>query len=80
MSLLLRAGNLQCDKTIAAGDAVLEMNKHFPQANKYIALAQKATRDIESARATLTRAILYEAPWDDDHLDKNRKLLRDIPG
>ena len=35
------------DKAIAAGDAVLEMNKHFPQAHKYIALNLPEPRSRE---------------------------------
>jgi tetratricopeptide (TPR) repeat protein len=63
------------DMAINSGTAALEMNRHFPQAHKYIALALKASGDYDTAIATMTRAVLYEAPWDDKNLELNKALL-----
>jgi len=68
------------EKAVAAGSAALEMNRHFPQAHKYVALAQKASGDLEAAKATMTRAVLYEAPWDEANLEANKKLLKETFG
>jgi tetratricopeptide (TPR) repeat protein len=53
------------EKSIDAGGAAIEMNRHFPQVHKYVALSQKATGDVEAALLTMSRAVLYETPWDD---------------
>ncbi|CAJ1964279.1 unnamed protein product [Cylindrotheca closterium] len=68
------------DMSIHAGTAALEMNRHFPQAHKYVALAQKASGDVEGAKATLSRAILYETPWDDDNIQSNKRLWQEMFG
>jgi len=65
-------------KAIDSGTAALEMNRHFPQAHKYVALAQKASGDRSSAIITMKNAILYETPWDDKNIEANRVLLREI--
>ena len=62
---------------IGSGTAALETNRHFPQAHKYVALV-RASGDSNAAKATMTRAILYEAPWDDKNLELNRALLKQI--
>jgi tetratricopeptide (TPR) repeat protein len=68
------------DRAIQMGMVALEMNRHFPQAHKYVALAQKAIGDCDAAKATMTRAVLYEAPWDDNNLESNRALLKQMFG
>lgn len=68
------------DKAIAAGEATLEMNRHFPFSHKYIALSQKAMGEMEAAKVTMARALVYEAPWDDQHREKVLQLYRDIVG
>jgi hypothetical protein len=65
---------------IHSGMAALEMNRHFPQAHKYVALAQRASGDYDAAIATMTRAVLYEAPWEDKNLESNRALLKQVVG
>ncbi len=67
------------DRAIEIGQAAIEMNRHFPGVHKYIALAQKAQGDHDGARATMTRAVLYETPtWDDDNVEANRALLSEM--
>jgi len=68
------------DKAIQSGMGALEMNRHFPQAHKYVALSQKAIGDYDAAKATMSRAVLYEAPWEDKNLELNKALLRQIIG
>jgi hypothetical protein len=55
------------DKALLAGEAAIEMNRHFPNVHKYVALSQKAMGDIDAARVTMARAVVYETPWDEEH-------------
>ena len=55
---------------IGAGEVAIEMNRHFPQVHKYVALSQRAVGDIESAVRTMLRAVHYETPWDDSNKEK----------
>lgn len=66
------------DKAISAGEAALQMNRHFPGVHKYVALSQKAGEDAEGARMTMERAILYETPWDYANREKVFQLYQDI--
>ena len=68
------------DKAISAGSAALEMNRHFPQVHKYIALAQKARGDPAAAMKTMKQAVLYEAPWCDATMQFNKDLLQQACG
>lgn len=67
----------QYDKAIHAGTAAIEMNRHFPQVHRYVALSQKASGDLDAAKASMTRAVLYECPWDDSNLKANMELLKE---
>mmetsp|Transcript_33996 Transcript_33996/g.39401 ORF Transcript_33996/g.39401 Transcript_33996/m.39401 type:complete len:202 (-) Transcript_33996:137-742(-) len=66
------------DKDLASGTAALEMNRHFPQAHKYVALAQNAIGDHALATKTMKNAVQYEAPWNDKNSEINKDLLREI--
>lgn len=66
------------DNSIAASQAALEMNKHFPNVHKYLALAQKAQGDLQTAVDTMNRAALYETPWDDDHREEVLQLYEQL--
>jgi tetratricopeptide (TPR) repeat protein len=55
------------DKALNAGEAAIQMNRHFPAVHKYVALSQKTTGDIDAARVTMARAVAYETPWDEQH-------------
>ena len=46
--------------------------------HKYTALSQKAKGDIDAARRTMSRAILYEAPWSKENKARNLKILSDL--
>ena len=66
------------DHAIELGLGAIEMNRHFPQVHKYVALALKAKGDIEAARRTMSQAVLYETPWDDENIEANRTLLKQL--
>lgn len=68
------------DRAIMTGEYALRMNRHFPQAHKYVALSLKAKGDRVSAIKTMTRAVLYETPWDPKNIELNKALLREIQG
>ncbi len=63
------------DKCISAGTAALEMNRHFPQVHKYIALAHDKKGNHAEARKLMKQAVLYEAPWCDETAKVNKNLL-----
>ena len=64
------------EKAIGAGTAALEMNRHFPQVHRYIALAHEANGDQAEATKTMKHAVLYEAPWCDETMQSNKELLQ----
>eukprot|EP00536_Pseudo-nitzschia_multiseries_P006572 jgi/Psemu1/15609/gm1.15609_g len=59
---------------ISLGEAAIEMNRHFPQVHKYVALSQKASGDLDGAIRTMGRAVVYETPWD----EANQKVVLDM--
>ena len=66
------------DKAIDAGENAVHDGRGRPQVHKYAALAQKAKGDIAGAKRTISRAILYERPWDKNNLEKNLEIKRDL--
>jgi tetratricopeptide (TPR) repeat protein len=66
------------DKSIAAASTAIEMNPHFPGVYKYKALSQRALGELDEAVKTMTRAVLYEAPWDDVNKAEALKLYDEI--
>jgi hypothetical protein len=65
------------EKCINAGEAAIEMNRHFPQIHRYVALAQMAKGDPAEAVKTMKHAVLFEAPWCDETVQSNKDLLRE---
>lgn len=61
-----------------SGGMAVAMNRHFPGVHKYVALSEKASGDLGAALKTLSRAVLYEAPWDLENLAENRALLSEL--
>jgi tetratricopeptide (TPR) repeat protein len=60
------------NKAIGFGEAFIERNRRIlPDVYKYLALAYKAKGDIETAKVTMNRALLYMAdeviPWDEEN-------------
>lgn len=65
-------------RAIDAAEAAFSMNRHFPGVHRLIALPLLAQGKIDEAKETIGRAILYEAPWDDDAIDSNLALWTEI--
>lgn len=55
------------EKAIAASEAALTMNCHYPGVHQVKALSEKAMGSLEEAIKTMNCAVLYETPWDDDN-------------
>ncbi len=68
----------QYDKAMNAGLMAIEMNRHFPQIHRYVALSQKASGDLSSAIKTMKHEVLYEAPWSEETMQFNNNLLREL--
>ena len=66
------------ERAQAAGSAALEMNRHFPGAHKYIALAQKESGDLDAAIVTMNRAVLYETPWSEENMAETKNLFEEL--
>ena len=66
------------DEAIVFGNTAIELNRSRPGVHKYVALSQKAKGDIDGAKLTMSRAILYEYHWDKDNLQMNKQLLREL--
>jgi tetratricopeptide (TPR) repeat protein len=66
------------DEAIEMGNTAIEKNRSCPGVHKYVALSRKANGDIDEAKKTMARAILYEEHWDKDNLQKNKQLLREL--
>lgn len=59
------------ENAIGLGEGAIQMNRHFPQVHKYVALSQKAAGDLQGAVQTMGRAVTYETPWD----EANQKIV-----
>ena len=66
------------DNAIAVGESAIGMNRHFPEVHKYVALSYKEKGDIDTAIATMIKAVLYETPWDDENIEANKALLMEM--
>ena len=67
------------DEAIKMGKEVgIDMAREWAGVHKYVALSQKAKGDIDGAKLTMSRAILYEEHWDEDNLQNNKQLLREL--
>ena len=66
------------DEAIEVGSLGIEVNRIHSGVHKYVALSQKAKGDIDNAKKTISRAILYEKHWDRDNLQKNKHILKEL--
>lgn len=66
------------DRAIYSFAAPIEMNRHFPQVHKYLALSHLASGNRDLAIKTMKQAVLYEAPWSDDTISLNKELLCEL--
>ena len=53
------------------GDTVMKTNRFYPGIHKSTALAYRAIGKVEEARVLAARAIMYEAPWDEENKKMN---------
>ena len=60
------------EKAIMAGESCVEMNRHYNGVYKYYALAHKDSGDLKRAIEVMSRAVLYESPWD----ESNRAVVK----
>ena len=58
------------------GSDCINVSRWIPGVHKYVALSHKALGDINEAKKIMSRAILYEAYWDEDNLQQNKELLQ----
>jgi tetratricopeptide (TPR) repeat protein len=66
------------EKSISSASAAIEMNPYFPGVYKFKALSQRAKGELGEAVKTMTRAVLYETPWDDDNRAEALKLYDEL--
>ena len=65
------------DTAIDFGHSAIETNRHFPGVHKYVALSYKSKGDLREAQKVMTRAVLYETPWDEYHKKEVRTLFEE---
>ena len=66
------------DEAIEIGSVAIKEFRHHPGVHKYVAFAQKAKGNIDEAKKTISRAILYEEHWNKDNLQKNKDFLLEL--
>lgn len=66
------------DFVIEKGGYLLKKHRQLPGAHKYVAYSLRAKGDIEAAKDTMSRAILYEQPWNVKNRELNQKILIDF--
>ena len=66
------------DEAIEIGNIAIEAFRQCPGVHKYVALSHKAKGDIDEAKKTMSRAILYETHWDKDNMQQNKELLQEL--
>jgi tetratricopeptide (TPR) repeat protein len=65
------------DNAVTTGEAALAMNRRSPGVHKLIALPQLALGQVEAARTTMRRGVVYEVPWDDENRQQNIAFLEE---
>lgn len=73
---------LNCDHKFAieAGNLALALDRHAPGGHKQVALPQRAAGDLSGAIKTMSQALLYEVPWDDENRQQNLSFLEELKG
>ena len=66
------------EEAIRFGNGAIKMNRTMAGVHKYVALSHKALGNIEEAKKTISRAILYEWHWDKDNMQQNKQILREL--
>jgi tetratricopeptide (TPR) repeat protein len=58
------------------GKAAIAMNRYFPGCHHYVALSYLATSHTQEAQQCAAEAVMYEAPWDQEHRAKTKEFYR----
>eukprot|EP00594_Rhizosolenia_setigera_P010035 CAMPEP_0178961398 /NCGR_PEP_ID=MMETSP0789-20121207/13675_1 /TAXON_ID=3005 /ORGANISM="Rhizosolenia setigera, Strain CCMP 1694" /LENGTH=290 /DNA_ID=CAMNT_0020645209 /DNA_START=673 /DNA_END=1545 /DNA_ORIENTATION=+ len=66
------------DMSIDFGERSIMYNRHFPGVHTYIAKSYQAKGDLENADKMFSRAVLYEAPWDQASVSRAQKQYDDF--
>lgn len=66
------------EKSIAAGQMSIEMNRHFPGVYTFIGKSYQKLGDSKSADKMFSQAILYETPWDEDNIARAQRQYDDF--
>jgi len=66
------------DHAIQVGKGAILFNRHHQEVHKYVALSYKAKGELEKAKKYMTLAVLYETPWDEEHVQKAKLLLHEL--
>ena len=65
------------DFAIDFGQAAIAMNRYFPGSHHYVALAYLASSNMQrEAQQCAAEAVIFEAPWDEDHQAKTKGFYR----
>jgi hypothetical protein len=73
---LYEVGNYET--AILIGKPAIKLNRHYTGARHYMVLASKAQGDMDAATRLMAQAIIYEAPWDDNHQTKMERLWHEL--
>ena len=66
------------DEAIEIGSVAIKEFRQYHGVHKYVALAHKAKGDIDEAKKTMSRAILYEYQWNKDNVQTNKELWLEL--
>ena len=66
------------NEAIEIGNVAIKAFRQYHGVHKYVALAHKAKGDIDEAKKTMSRAVLYEEHWNKDNMQKNEELLQEL--
>jgi len=65
------------DVAIGLGEAALLMNRYFPWSHKYVAMAYREQGNLVKAIQLAAEAVVYESPWDYQHLEQVEEWYQD---
>jgi Tfp pilus assembly protein PilF len=63
--------------TISLDEEALTAHRHFPWSHNYVALAYKASGQLEKAKEMAGQAMIYESPWDEQDRADVREFHRE---
>ena len=66
------------ENSIQASDAAITMNRHFDQVHYYKVLALKQLGQLDDAITTISQAVIYETPWNNENITKNLQLYKEL--